>query len=212
MMKLALSKLLVLILFFCSSAQAQWTGITLGFGDETIPVQNAKQNLLLTPYNIRLAIEGKTQSGLRIGVAAAQSKAEIKNDSIQQQQSLQGFQLFFRAPYSINDHVELEASTSIAQFYTPDSQTNNESLDWLSKQVSIALYTSIFPIRIGIKAHLRTISGELQSVNQHIFFNESQSIYTSYSLDYQTEKTAYIRFQFTEHSNNTFIISFAKVY
>jgi hypothetical protein len=193
---------------------AAWTGISFSIGDETIPLINNTEELILTPFYLKLSTEEKISGELRFGAHVNKIEVDIKSNtqSINTAADTIGFYLYL--PYQFNKNIGLISKVSITKALPNPTDEEEGEVSYLTKKITLGLSFRLLNWRITPSVTAFNLTGDFHnSDNTNTFdFNEKQTRYTSLSIDYLADRQNFVRFSVTEHSDKTFGISFISRY
>lgn len=213
--KQSLILLPLLWLFLPFQLFAGWSGVSFTLGDQTIPIQSTNNLDSLTPFILRLAVEDKTAQGLRIGISIAKVGLDLETTNLNNDTSSEAIALFFYYPYEFNEHLGLTGSLSIERVSASQENANDETIEYLSKTASLGLNIKWQNIRITPIINFINLEGDYNDPtgsNASFSFSHQHSQFTSLNIDYFVEESSFVRFNTSEHSDGTFIISFSTIY
>ena len=205
-----LNKLFALCLFIPTPLFAAWTGISFTLGDETIPLMSNSEELTLTPFQLSLAAEEKSIEGLRIGAHITKIELDINSATKTINAAADAIGVYLRLPFEVNQYIDIIPSISFTKtLANPNSELEGD-IDYLTKKASLGLRLKWGSWRLTPTISTVSINGDFinTTTNTSFRFSEKQARYNSINIDYRVEQKNYIRLSLTEHTDNTFSVSF----
>ncbi len=203
------------MLLLPTSTLAAWSGISLFLGDETIPIiNNSNEILTLTPFKLGLAVEDRTDQGLRVGARIAKVGVKLANQSINNESSGDEVALYLYLPYQFNEFIGISSRLSISKLAAnPDNESDTE-VTYLTKKASLGMSFKWQNIRVMPSINAFSLDGDFKDSSNNVSFSfrQQQTVYSSLDIDYFVEQSSFIRVSITEHSEGTFSLSFSTIY
>ena len=211
--------LTLLIVAFCfgsSSAQAQWTGISVEIGESSSDLEFEIEQRAMRVDSLSLRIEEKTATdlrvGLRIGLTSIRSANILPPDNAQK---FEGNQLGFylRLPLQLGEYFSLEGLYSYRYNTATDSNVSSPGeIEWHDNRLKIGLGTKLQTLRLTAFVSYRSMSGDISNDTSVELFDSIDKISRGISFDYFIEPTAYIRLQISRGGEDSAYLNFVRVY
>lgn len=192
---------------------ASWTGIKLTIGDETIPIVDGDNALQLQPRILTIEVEQSSSSGVRIGATLGEQTSTITNgdSSLDVEADAAILGVYLRYRQSINDYLSIPLSLSINNT-TSSGGDESTSIEWLEKKATLGLSLQWDKFRITSYLISRQLDGDYESPGSSFSFKTNSSATQGIDIDYFIETNDFIRFSTTKDADQTFQVSFARVF
>jgi hypothetical protein len=208
--------LLVVFSFGSSTAQAQWTGISVEIGESSSDLQFETEQRTMSIDSLSLQIEEKAATDLRVGFSIALTSIRTANllppDNAQK---FEGNQLGFylRLPMQLGESFSLEGLYSYQYNTATDSDISLPSeIEWNENRLKIALGTKLQTLRITAFIAYHSMNGDISNSTSVGLFDSIDNISRGISFDYFVEPTAFIRFQFSRGDEDSAYLNFVREY
>jgi hypothetical protein len=209
----------LLTLAFClgsSSAQAQWTGISVEIGESSSDLEFETEQRTMRVDSLSLQIEEKTATDLRVGFSIGLTS--IRSTNIlppDNGQKFEGNQLGFylRLPLQLGEYFSLEGLYSYRYNTATDSSISSPSeIEWHDNRLKIGLGTKLQTLRFTAFLVYRSMSGDISNNTSVELFDSIDKISRGISFDYFVESTAFIRLQLSRGAEDIAYLNLVRVY
>ena len=193
---------LLVLAFTAPMAAASWTGISLklanidsdwSFGSETREAQSSE---------LSFQIEERTDTNLSVGAEIGYFDMRVVPERNSAAETLkfdgQYLGIYLHQPVHFNDWLSMHGALGI-RFSTGDESGDDEDdaeIDWTSSLFELGLSLRFAHFRITPYAVYHDIDGDISGDGADTFEME-EDLTQGIRIDYFTEKTAFIRFDFT---------------
>jgi len=209
----------LLLVLFCmpATAAASWTGVSLklanvdsdwAFDSETREAQSSE---------LSFQIEERTDTNLSVGAEIGYFDMRLIPDRGSSADTLkfdgQYIGIYLHQPLHFNDWLSMHGSLGI-RYSTGDESGDEEDdaeIDWTSSLFELGLSLHFANFRVTPYAIYHDIDGDISGDGTSTFEMDDDLI-QGIRLDYYTEHTAFIRFDFTSGGTVGGYISFVRRY
>jgi hypothetical protein len=206
---------LLLLLFFSVQVEA-WTGISASIGeyDSSWKIDGELRPVTLTRYGI--AIEDRTASGLRLGVAIGEFGLRLKTADGRQGDDYAGeyLDLRLRWPFRLSSMLTLHGDFGYAwqSGRLSDGGGDDKGIDWSRTRFGLGLQFRAGPISLRPFFEWRSLDGDVAlSGTRHLFENDNQTS-AGLVVDIEVEPSGFVRFTWMGEGRSGLMLSFVRAY
>jgi len=205
----------LLLLFFTVQARA-WTGISASIGeyDSDWNIGGELRPVTLTRYGI--AIEDRTASGLRLGVAIGEFGLRLKSADGRQSDDYAGeyLDLRLRWPVELNHMLTLHGDFGYSwqSGRLSDEGGDADGIDWSRTRFGLGLQFRLGVIGLRPFFEWRNLDGDVDlSGTTHLFENDSRTS-AGLVVDIEVEPSGFVRFTWLGSGRTGLMLSFVRAY
>ena len=208
----------VLLLFALSpvAANAEWTGISLDFGDYDSDWKFDSDTRVAKITEISFSIEEKTRQELRVGATIGVEDFRVDSDIPGESRKYDGqyLEIFFRYPKPLSERLSLHGQFNFG-FHTGSESGSGEDrgdYDWAQIEFQFGLGVTVGDLRIMPYVSYKDIDGDISTDAGTQVFEMDTPESGGVRFDLFTDDSAYIRIEVFDGADNGLFLSFARRY
>ncbi len=195
-------RVILLLLGLCPGiAQADWTGISLNFANNSSDWNFRGETREAKNSEISFRIEERTDSGLSVGAAIGYFDLRVAGDSAADTVKFDGqyFGIYLRQEFDITGHLSLHGNFGFK--YSSGNESGDEEIEadigWTETDLELGLGFRAANLRIIPFAAWSYVDGDISDEGGTSVFDVEQADYQGIRFDLYVEQTAFVRLEFT---------------
>ena len=217
MIRTRILPILIIMLGLCNPpAQAEWTGISVDFGESTTELQFETEQRTMRGDVLSLQIEEKSATDLRVGISIGLTSIRTSNTlPPANAQKFEGnhLELYLRMPMQLGENFWLEGLFSYRYNTATDSNISLPSeIEWRDSRFQIGLVAKFQTLRITPFVAYQDLSGDISNASSVEIFDSIDNISRGIMFDFFAEPTAFVRLQLSRGAEDSGYLIFVREY
>ena len=205
----------VLLMLSCVNASAEWTGVSMSFGNYDSDWAFSGETREARISEIDFRIEERTQGGLAFGAVIGYMDLRVSEGRDSETQKFDGqyFGIYLRQDYAINDKLSLHGGRGLSYYNGSESgDTGTDAdIDWTESELELGIGFRFANLRLMPFARLTDVDGDISNGGTSTFELE-QSDSVGVRFDIFVEPTAFVRIELVSGADEGGYIVFVRRY
>ena len=210
---------LLLLLLFTSLASADWTGVSLEFGDTDSDWEFEDDTREARVSELSFSVEEKIDTGLAFGASLGYFDMRVVADSNSAAETRkfdgQYLGIYIRQPFELSQHVALHGLFSYRYATGSESGADDEDdekdIDWTQSSFELGFNLRFSRLRIAPYAIYQDIDGDISGGGTDVF-ELDEPLTQGIRFDYFLEDSAFVRFEIVSGGRSGGYLSFVRRY